>query len=110
MTAVRDLKLTRGDLYTHIIKFKNPDGAPTSRIGYTYAAQVRSAPGVDDAASFTIDSSLLARGQLTLSLSVAQTTALPSSAVWDLEETAPGAGGPVTLIGGTVDVSEGVTQ
>lgn len=110
MAATRDLKITRSDLYTHVVKFKNPDGTPMSRTGYTYRAQVRSAPGAVDFAVFAIDTSLLAKGQLTLTLSTAQTAVLPSSGVWDLEETAPGAAGPVTLVGGPVLVAEDVTR
>lgn len=104
----RNLEITRGDDYSHRIEFVL-DGAPVDKSSCSYAAQIRTMETAVDDVAFVVDGSQLAQGVLVISLAASVTRNLPSLAVWDLQQTAPGPT-VTTILKGSVVVTEDVTR
>lgn len=111
MAANRDIEITRGDTYAHLVEFVNQNQAPLDLTGYTARAHIRREAAATTAeAAFTVVIIPLT-GEVLLTLTPAQTTALPvlkCSLVWDLELTI---GTTVTTpLRGAVTVVQDVTH
>lgn len=91
-----NLSVYRGDTYTHVFTVA-PDGTAQNLTGYTVRGQVRSALDGTLVATPTVTISNATEGQITFSLSDAQTAAFTlSTMVYDVEVTSPS--GVVTTV------------
>jgi hypothetical protein len=108
--ANRPISLTRGDSYTHLVRFVAGDGTTAIvKTGYTYAAQLRASPDGALLADFACTDGD-ATGQIWVTLAPAASELLAAGrAVWDLQETSP-AGAVVTKLAGAVTVYADVTR
>jgi hypothetical protein len=111
MPGTYDIELRQGDSYAQVITFREGDGTtPLNLTGYTVRAQLRRWPSSPDGVDFTIDTTQLVLGEITIRLSGAQTTGLrPRPYSWDLELEEPG-GTVQTVLAGTVTVNAQVTR
>jgi hypothetical protein len=116
--ATLDITIYQGDdfSFSFRVRTKNPDGTTGAYVdltGYTPAAQIRATEAATSSlADFTatIDDQVATPGQVTLSLTNVQTTALPTTGgVWDVQLT-DGAGKIQTYIKGAVTVIAQVTR
>lgn len=108
--ADQDLTITRGDTETLVVTMTTDDTTPINITGRTYRAQIRSSQdSTTIKASFTCAVSNGAAGQVTCTLSAADSATLPVGiAFWDLEENASGV--ITTVMSGTVTVLADVTR
>lgn len=107
--AIRNIAVTRGDTYQHLVAFTDADGAPVDLTGYTYAAQLRANPESPDILA-TMDTSAGATGEVWLTIDPDVTALLvPGRRAWDLQETDPD-GIVTTLLAGAADVVADVTR
>lgn len=109
--ADQDLTITRGDTETLVVTITSDDnGTPINITGRTYRAQIRSSQDATTVkASFTCVVTNGAAGQVTCTLSAADSATLPVGiAFWDLEENASGV--ISTILSGTVTVLADVTR
>lgn len=103
----------RGDPFALALPmWDNTVDPPTVLIltGRTYAAQVREDPDGIDSWDFAIDHTHLSSGYIVLSLSSAQTAAMPENCWWDLEETIVATGAKNTIIRGKFIVGRDITR
>lgn len=101
----RHLTIYRGDIYEHVITFTDAAGA-TFDVSGTWRAQIRTF-GDEFLASFAVDDTDAASGELTISLTKVETAALPAGEHhWDIEETDAGK----TYLAGNVTVKGQVSQ
>lgn len=113
MAATRAITIYQGDTYTHEITVQDDAGAPVDLSDRTWAAQIRAYATADTAlADFAVDATDAATGVLVLSLTAAQTAALPGRpAVWDLQGTYTADSTVETLIpNSVVTVTQEVTR
>lgn len=108
--ADQDLTITRGDTETLVVTITSDGSTPINITGRTYRAQIRSSQdSTTIKASFTCTVSNGAAGQVTCTLSAADSATLPVGiAFWDLEETASGV--VSTILAGNVTVIADVTR
>jgi hypothetical protein len=109
--ADQDLNITRGDTETLVITITSDDtGTPIDVSGRTYRAQIRSSQDSRTVkASFVCVVSNGAAGQVTCTLSAADSSTLPSGQYfWDFEENASGV--VTTILSGNVTVTADVTR
>lgn len=109
MSGKRNISLTKGDDYSHVVTITN-DAGVINITGRTYAAQVRkvAAQPVADA-DFTCVVTNGPGGQVTLYLGDMLTDTLQQGDYhWDLEENASGV--ITTLLAGRLKVVEDVTR
>lgn len=105
--------IVRGDTYVHLFTFTNADESPFEIEG-TVAAQLRTARltgGTADSptASFTVAVGDPETNEVTISLTAAQTLALPTTPLfWDLQQTVSGV--VTTLVAGKAKVLDDVTR
>ena len=106
----QDLTLTRGDTETLVITITDDNDTPINVTGRTYRAQIRSSQDSRTVkASFTCVVTNGAAGQITCTLSAADSATLPVGlGYWDFEENASGV--ISTIISGTVTVLADVTR
>ena len=106
--AKLDLTIVSGDSFSREIIIEESDGTPIDLAAYTGYAEIRTRPGGDLLATFTvvIDAPL---GKVTISLTTTQTAALPGKGVWDLELNG-GATNTHTIVTGVVCVLPDVTE
>lgn len=105
----RNIRITRGDDYPHVVRFHDAAGAPVDKSDCAFAAQIRVHAADAAEVAFDIDDSQLADGVLVLSLAASVTRGLAAVAVWDLQQTSP-APRVTTLLAGAVVVREDVTR
>jgi hypothetical protein len=113
VAAKRDIEIIRGDDYAHLLTFVDENHVPLDLTGYTGAAQIRRDPAAvgTPEATFTVTFPNPIDGEVLLTLTDAQTTALPAvkcTYSWDLELTITGQ--TTTLIGGKVSIVQDVTH
>lgn len=110
MAGKRNIQLTKGDDYSHVITITN-DAGVVDITGRIYSAQVRkiaSQPNPPDA-TFTYVLTNPTQGEVTIYLSDAATDALdPGTYRWDLQENASGV--ITTLLAGRLTVIQDVTR
>ena len=99
---VVDLRLHQGDTFTLTLTFQGNVASST------FAAQVRPTTKSATFWNFAVDTSQAASGIVVLTLSAANTAAMPATAVWDLQETK--AGVVTTLLKGRVRVGRETTR
>lgn len=102
-----DLKMVAGDSFSKEFRLREQDGTAIDLTGLTGRAQVRDRPGGELLAEFTVGP-LDATGVVTISLTTAQTRALPGKGVWDLELDG-GATNTKTIVQGDVKVIPDIT-
>jgi hypothetical protein len=102
-----DLSAYAGDTFSVDIAIAQ-DGSPVDVTGWTFTAQVRAKRAGAVAATFTVNVTDAAQGELTISLSGA-TTATLASGVWDLNVALPD-GTVSTLVDGVITVTQDVTR
>lgn len=113
MAAKRDIEITKGDDYAHLLTFVDEDRVPINLTGYTARAYIRktaSTVSAADAAFGVVITPLT--GEVLLTLTDTQTTALvvlKCGYVWDLELTT-GGGQTLTPVGGRAILVQDVTH
>lgn len=107
MAARRDINIYKGDTYTHTVTLQDSNTSAIDVSARTYVAQVKnSAASTEVIASFDIDTSDAANGNVVLTLSSTQTRGLKTgNYYYDLEETADSV--VTTLMFGDAIVSGG---
>lgn len=107
MAARRDINIYKGDTYTHTVTLQDSNTSAIDASARTYIAQVKnSAASTEVIASFDIDTSDAANGNVVLTLSSTQTRGLKTgNYYYDLEETADSV--VTTLMFGDAIVSGG---
>jgi hypothetical protein len=111
--AGRAAAIVRGDTYIHVFTFTNDDDTPFEITG-TVAAQLRparltGATASSPTASFTVAVGGVDDNEVTISLTSAQTLALPTTPLfWDMQQTVSGV--VTTLLAGKVKVLDDVTR
>lgn len=106
--ASYDLRIVAGDSFARTISIRDGAGAAVDLTGLTGRAQIRDRPGGTLLADVNVVIATPATGDIAISLTTAQTRALPTSSVWDLELD----GGPSsthTIVSGRVIVIPDVT-
>ena len=109
----RDITLYRGDVYDHEFTFVDSASVAFNLSAYTVAAQWRTKQDATTAVDFTVDDTDAATGVIVISLTAAQTTALATRGVYDLQITNENAATPyepITLVRGTVTLTKDVTR
>lgn len=108
--ADQDLTITRGDTETLVVTITSDGTTPINITGRTYRAQIRSSQdSVTVKASFTCVVTDGANGQVTCTLSAANSATLGSGVYyWDFEENASGV--VSTILAGNVTVTADVTR
>lgn len=104
-----DLKVIRGDTFRRTFRFLDKaTNTPKDLSSWTWDAQIRIDPDdVEPLAAFTVDTTQVSLGYLTLSLASSVTEDLVTS-FWDLQGTREGE--VVTKGGGRVVVKKDVTR
>ena len=110
MAIVSNLTIDQGSTFSASIDVTDVEDNVLVLTGYTVAAQIRKTYDSTTAVNFTGSVSNATQGEITISLTPAQTNALVAGRyVYDAEITS--AGGTVTrVIEGQVEVTPGVTQ
>ena len=110
MAIVSNLTIDQGSTFSAIVDITDVEDNVLVLTGYTVAAQIRKTYDSTTAVDFTGSVSNATLGEITISLTPAQTNALVAGRyVYDAEITS--AGGTVTrVIEGQVEVTPGVTQ
>ena len=110
MAIVSNLTVDQGSTFSASIDITDTEDNILVLTGYTVAGQIRKTYDSSTAVSFAASVSNAANGEVTISLTPAQTNALVAGRyVYDVEITS--AGGTVTrVIEGQLEVTPGVTQ
>jgi hypothetical protein len=75
----------RGTKYTLKFTFKDTVGVPISQVGKVFTASIKQfRTSADVPISFSVDNASAASGIISITLTVAQTDALPGKGEWDL--------------------------
>lgn len=110
--GVIDLSVYRGDSFNCPFTFVTEIDGDAYALTGTWRAQIRAeaeSPEVLD--SFAVDDSKQVQGIVTLTLTAAQTQALPDRSVWDLENVSTDATvGTHTWLMGTLYISGDITR
>ena len=118
MPAPLDLELYSGDRHDLVIELWTDDAAtvPRSISGLTFTSMIRKTRKTTDASQIWTLTVVAHQGSgivdpttLTVTIPKTITAALPTAAVWDLQET-NGSGDPETLYTGTVTTTMDVTR
>lgn len=115
MAAKRDIEIIRGDDYAHLLTFVDENHDPLDLAGYGGAAHIRRFPSTTGTpeASFTVTfPAPTTNGEVLLTLTDTQTTALPAVKCdysWDLQLTTSG-GQVLTPVMGKVSIVQDVTH
>jgi len=108
-TAARcNLRLYRGDDRGIQMMLKDSSGAPIALPASTWTSQIKDKIGGTLLASFTVDATQAASGIITLGIAHADSAALPSRCVYDLQVN--DAGSITTYMQGTISMEGEVTQ
>tara|TARA_Y100000310_G_scaffold134218_1_gene133206 strand:+ start:720 stop:1052 length:333 start_codon:yes stop_codon:yes gene_type:complete len=110
MAIISNLTVDQGSTFSASIDITDTEDNILVLTGYTVAAQLRKTYGSSTAVDFTASVSDAAMGEVTISLTPAQTNALIAGRyVYDAEITS--AGGTVTrVLEGQIEVTPGVTR
>jgi len=110
MAIVSNLTVDQGSTFSASIDITDTEDNVLVLTGYTVAGQIRKTYDSSTAVSFSASVSNASTGEVTISLTPAQTNALVAGRyVYDVEITS--AGGTVTrVIEGQLEVTPGVTQ
>ena len=110
MAIVSNLTVDQGSTFSASIDITDTENNVLVLTGYSVAGQIRKTYDSSTAVSFTASVSNASTGEVTISLTPAQTNALVAGRyVYDVEITS--AGGTVTrVIEGQLEVTPGVTQ
>ena len=110
MAIVSNLTVDQGSTFSASVDITDTNDNILVLTGYTVAAQLRKTYGSSTAIDFTASVSNATGGEITISLTPAQTNALVAGRyVYDVEITS--AGGTVTrVLEGQLEVTPGVTQ
>lgn len=113
MAAQRDIEITRGDDYYHLLTFLDANRDPIDLTGFTGEAHVRRSPGSSGApeATFVVTIDDPETGQVLLELDSTQTEALVPTKCgyyWDLELTTA-VDQVITPVTGKVKIDQDVT-
>ena len=110
MAIISNLTIDQGSTFSASIDITDTEDNVLVLTGYTVAGQIRKTYDSSTAVSFSASVSNASTGEVTISLTPAQTNALVAGRyVYDVEITS--AGGTVTrVIEGQLEVTPGVTQ
>lgn len=110
LPAKLNYKILRGDDFADVVTIN--EGAPAAPVDVstrTFTAQLRQTPAGDVVATFSIDMTAAASGEVGYSLADTITEDLAGSYVWDFQQET--AGGVIrTLMGGKFEVIPDVTR
>lgn len=111
MAIVSNLPIDQGTTYSVTILVQNDDGTVRDLSGYAGRAQLRRSYYTNTNTAFTVDISDAANGELTLSLTSAQTSALKAGRyVYDVEIQANISGSVERVVEGIVTIYPEVTK
>jgi hypothetical protein len=109
LPAKLNYKIMRGDDFADVVTINEGDpSAPVDVSARTFTAQLRSTPDGTVVASFSIDMTSAASGEVGYSLADTTTDDLSGSYVWDFQQDT--AGVVRTLMGGAFVVEKDVTR
>ena len=109
MATISNLYVDAGATYSNIITVTASSGAPLVLTGYTVASQMRKSYYTSSSISFTAEATHPVDGELTISLTPEQTSALKAGRyVYDIEITGPEE--VVRVLEGIVVVNPEVTK
>lgn len=109
LPAKLNYKIVRGDDFADVVTIKEGDpAAPVDVSTRTYTAQVRSTPDGDVVATFSIDMSSAASGEVGYTLADTVTAEMSGQYVWDFQQTTSGV--IRTLMAGSFTVEKDVTR
>lgn len=108
--AKHDFVVDQGTTWARVVEYQNADGSVAPLVGYTARMQIRARASSTDPLLTLVPAVNGAAGSVTITISEAQTSALPPGrSVYDLEIVAPN--GDVTrLLEGSVLVTDEVTR
>lgn len=110
MAGFAELTLEQGASYSTTVTVNDATGSPTNLTGYTCASQIRKSYYSSTANSFTVVVSNAANGEITMSMTAANTANLsPGRYVYDLLITSP-ASVKTRVVEGIVTVLGSVTR
>ncbi len=113
MATVKNLVIDQGTTFSLTITIADANGNEIDLTGYTLRAQLRKSYGAASFTSFTVAAPAPATGELIISLTGTQTSALKAGRyVYDVETVAPvGEGSTVTrVLEGIITVTPEVTR
>lgn len=113
MASIKNLVIDQGTTFSLSITVADANGNALNLTGYTLRSQMRKSYGATSYTSFTVVSATPATGELTISLTDTQTSALKAGRyVYDVEIVSPvGDGSEVTrVLEGIITVTPEVTR
>ena len=110
MASISNIFIDQGATFTTTVTVTDADGNAASLVGFSVAAQIRKSHLSSTATAFTATISNASSGEITISLSPTQTTALEAGRfVYDVVITASG-GTKTRVVEGQVTVNPSVTR
>ena len=111
MAAFTELNIEQYATFSTTVNVENSQGAAVNLSGYTAASQIRKSYYSTSANNLTATVTGIANGEITLSMTAANTANLtPGRYLYDLVITAPTTGVKTRVVEGIVNVLAGVTQ
>ena len=110
MASISNIFIDQGATFTTTVTVTDADGNAASLVGFSVAAQIRKSHLSSSATAFTASISNASSGEITISLTDTQTTALEAGRfVYDVLITASG-GTKTRVVEGQVTVNPSVTR
>ena len=111
MAAFTELNIEQYATFSTTVNVEDSQGAAVNLSGYTAASQIRKSYYSTSANTLTATVTGIANGEITLSMTAANTANLtPGRYLYDLVITAPTTGVKTRVVEGIVNVLAGVTQ
>ena len=111
MAAFTEINVEQYATFSTTVNVEDSQGSAVNLFGYSAASQIRKSYYSSTANNFTATITGTANGQITLSMTAANTANLtPGRYLYDLVITAPTTGVKTRVVEGIVNVSAGVTQ
>lgn len=111
MAAFTELNIEQYATFSTTVNVEDSQGAAVNLSGYTAASQIRKSYYSTSANNLTATVTGIANGEITLSMTAANTANLtPGRYLYDLVITAPTTGVKTRVVEGIVNVLAGVTQ
>lgn len=109
MAAIQNIVIDQGTTYSLVVSMANLDGSAKDITTYTVSAQMRKSYYSNTYTAFTAEKTDAVNGEITISLTAAQTSALKAGRyVYDIE--AASASETIRVLEGIVTVTPEVTR
>jgi hypothetical protein len=109
----RDWEIYQGSYWSRWFIYKDNNGNPIDLTGWTVKMDIRTKKGGDLLYSLSVGSGVTnggANGTITFTLTIAQTTTLKGSPVYDLVMTNAGATQAIPILTGNLNITQRVSQ